>query len=489
MKRACVIGGGLGGLACALRLAARGWRVTVLEQGERAGGKMNRWESAGFCFDTGPSLITMPHVFEETFAAAGERLSDHVTLTRLEPVARYHFADGSSLWQGTNLPAWIETLRSLDARDVDGFMRFLELGAKLFELSQATFLRRSPGEPPDIGMLKALRWFPLRGFGNYAKAVRRLFKSPKLIQMFDRYPTYVGSSPHRCPATLLVIPYLEHAFGGWFARGGLYAIVEALLRVLAKLGVEVRVKTRVRRIETRGRAVSGVSLAGGETLEAECVVMNGDASHLPALLGDAPEGSELAPHERSTSGFLLLLGLKRTLSGLAHHSVFFSRDYEREFAQLFDQRQFPDDPTVYVNAPSRSDRSLVPGEGETLFIMANAAADTEPWTPEFTGLARARVLGKLASMGLEIGPGDIAVEQLWTPADMARRYLMPGGAIYGTHSHGWRKAFLRPGNRNNRRRGLYCVGGSSHPGGGTPTVLLSAKITEGLITRDLGSPA
>ncbi len=483
-KEAVIIGGGLGGLATALRLSAAGWRVTVCEQGATLGGKMNCWESQGFHFDTGPSLITMPHVFEDLFASVGASLAEHVELVRVHPLADYVFDDGARFTYTTSLPEWLSTLRQIEPRDAQGFLRFMELGARLFEVSKETFLRRAPWEMPDRSVFDALSNLPLRyGWGNYARTVAAHFKSPYLRQLFNRYPTYVGSSPFRAPATLAVIPYIEFVFGGWHIRGGLYRLVEALVALLRAAKVELRTKARVESIEHQGGRVRGVRLAGGELLRADVVVMNGDASTTRALLGRS-EKPEQRVSERSLSGFVLLAGVGRSLEGLAHHTVFFSRDYEHEFAQLFDAQRFPEDPTVYVSAPSRTDSSLAPDDGETLFVMANAPAQEERWSKVETAYARAKVIERLSKSGFaDVWTKDVVVSDMWTPARIARDYLMPGGAIYGTHSHGWRRAFFRPSNKVKNVKGLYQVGGSSHPGGGTPTVLLSAEITCGLIQR------
>lgn len=488
-RRAVVIGGGLGGLATAVRLAARGWRVEVCEQGPRFGGKMNRREREGFRFDTGPSLITMPWVFEDLFAAAGARLSDHVRLTQVTPLADYVYADGARLTYTTSLPGWLAAVRDVEPRDVEGFLDFMRLGARIYALSRETFLRRPPLAPPDLRSLRALGRLPLRrAWGNYHRTVAAHFRSPRLRQLFDRYPTYVGSSPYSSPATLAVIPYIEYAHGGWHVEGGLYRVVESLVGIAQSLGVTLRADARVVGIESGARRVRAVRLADGTRLEADVVVMNGDASATAALLeggdggrADAPRG--LAPSERSLSGFVMLLGLRRRLPRLAHHTVYFSSDYAKEFAQLFGERRFPDDPTVYVSAPSRNDPSLAPPGGETLFVMANAPADAGAWGERETAEARSRVFERLSKGGFPDVASDVAVCDVWTPERLAREYLSPGGAIYGAHSHGWRSAFLRPPNRHAGVGGLYQVGGGSHPGGGTPTVLLSARITAELIGR------
>jgi phytoene desaturase len=479
-----IVGGGLGGLATALRLSAAGWDVTLCEQGESFGGKMNSWEQRGFRFDTGPSLITMRWVFEELFKVAGSSLSEHLELDGMKPLAEYVYDDGTRFSYTSSLPEWLATLRQLEPRDVDGFFRFMELGARLFEISKETFLRRRLIDPPDLRSIKALRYLPLRyGWGNYHRTVAAHFKSPLLRQLYDRYPTYVGSSPCLSPATLAVIPYIEFAFGGWHVRGGLYRIVNALVELAQQAQVNLMLKSRVERIEHAGRKVKGVRLAGGAFLPAETVVMNGDASLAGELLGQ--QSVKPRPTERSLSGLVFLLGVKRTLPQLQHHSVYFSADYAREFAELFDERRFPQDPTVYVSAPSRTDRSVVKGEGETLFIMANAPSfsDAGEWSSNAIEEARRRVFARLSKGGFPDITADIEVADVWTPRRISDTYLMPGGAIYGTHSHGWKHAFLRPPNKDKRIAGLYYVGGSSHPGGGAPTVLLSAQITSDLIRR------
>ncbi|HEX8335403.1 MAG TPA: phytoene desaturase family protein [Pyrinomonadaceae bacterium] len=484
-RRAVVIGGGLGGLATAVRLAAAGWRVEVCEQGPRLGGKMNTFVSEGFRFDTGPSLITMPWVFEELFEAAGSSLALHVKLAPVRPLADYVYPDGTRFTYTTSLPEWLDTVRQLEPRDCEGFLRFMRLGARLFELSRETFLRRAPLAPPDLRSLRALGRAPLRGaWGNYHSTVAAHFRSPHLRQLFGRYPTYVGSSPYLAPATLAVIPYIEFAYGGWHVEGGLYRIVESLVGLAQGLGVSLHTGARVRSIEHGGGRVRGVRLADGTGLAADVVVMNGDAALTDALLdggdGERRLGEQM---DRSLSGFVLLVGLRRRLEGLKHHTVYFSEDYRKEFSQLFDERRFPRDPTVYVCAPSRTDPGAAPEGGETLFVMANAPASDEPWGGRRTAETRARVFERLSKGGFPDIESDTVVSDVWTPRRFARDYLSPGGSIYGTHSHGWRSAFLRPPNRHGRVGGLYHVGGSSHPGGGTPTVLLSAQITSELIGR------
>jgi phytoene desaturase len=488
-KHAVIIGGGLGGLAVALRLAARGWSITVCEQGGGFGGKMNFWSERGFRFDTGPSLITMPWIFSELFSAAGSRIEDHLEMIPVHPISEYIYPDGTRFTYSASMPEWLETVRQLEPRDVEGFLRFIKLGSRLYEISKDTFLRRRPLEWPRFTDGRIFKHLPWRhGWGNYHKTVVAHFKSPYLQQLFDRYPTYVGSSPYKSPATLALIPYIEYTFGGWYIKGGLYRLVESMIELARKAGIELLLESRVDRIEHTHRKVTGVRLSDRRYLKADVVVMNGDASYVVQMLsGDPPwadRGSGLSPNERSLSGLVFLLGIKHTMPALHHHAIYFSADYRREFSELFEERRFPTDPTIYVNTPSRSDRSVVPVEGEALFVMANAPAnDHDEWGKGDVAEARRRVFTRLRASGFPDVEGDVVVGDVWTPRRIGARYLMPGGAIYGSHSHGWRRAFLRPGNKDHRYSGLYYVGGSAHPGGGTPTVLLSAQITSELIER------
>ncbi len=484
-RQAVVIGAGLGGLAVALRLAARGWRATVCERSGAPGGKMNRWRAAGCTFDTGPSLVTMPWVFEELFAEVGERLSDHIRLMPVHPLAEYVFADGERFMHSAALPDWLATVRRLEGGRAEGFLSYMALGARLFELSRATFFRSSPFERPDPTALPALKYFPLRhAWGSYAATVEHFFRDPHVRQMFLRYPTYVGSSPWRIPAMLSVIPFVEYAFGGHHIEGGLYALIEALAHLLEARGVEIRRNAPVAQIEESGGRAVGVRLADGERLPADIVVMNGDASRAPALLG-RKDAHPLPESERSLSGLVFLWAIRGRLEGRAHHTVFFSADYPREFRELFDERRFPQDPTVYVNLPARTDPSMAGPDAEPMFVMANAPAnDGDVWDEGAIAEARRRVLARLRAGGFPAVEGRIVAESVWTPRRIADTYDMPGGAIYGTHSHGRRRAFLRPPNRDRRVRGLYYVGGSAHPGGGTPTVLMSARIAAELAERE-----
>jgi phytoene desaturase len=476
--RAIIAGGGLAGLAVSLRLRAAGWQVTVCDNGPAFGGKMNRLRREGFCFDTGPTLLTMPDILRSLFADMGARLEDHLELRPLDPHADYIYPDGFRLAVPARWNDWLETIGRIAPDDAEGALRLHELGERIYLLSRSTFFRNHPLTPLRRPPAGALRYLPIRyGWGNYARTVQRFIRHPRLRRIYLRYPTYVGSSPYLCPATLLVIPYLEHAFGCWYVAGGMYRIVESLVDLARRIGVELVSEAEVQRIEHDGRRVQGVRLRDGVRLPADAVVFNGDAAALPGLLGCHARSR---PEPRSLSGLVILLGLRERVAGLGHHTVLFSEDYASEFDDLFRRQRFPASPTVYINAPD--DAALAPPGGQALFLMANApGGGSLQWEEAVTDDARRRIFARLRQAGLPDLEAMAVVDDVWHPGRFARRYLAPGGAIYGDNSHGWRRAFLRPPNRSPRLRGLYCAGGSFHPGGGVPMVLLSAQMTAALV--------
>lgn len=482
-KTAVIIGAGLGGMALALRLGSQGWRVVIAERSGTPGGKMNRWTTAGYTFDTGPSLITIPDVFQELYHSIGSDMRDHVKLMALTRQVHYTFDDGKTLCQSASMPEWLDTVRALEGK-TDGFMKYMELGARLHEVSKDTFFARSTIEPPGSETRRVLSNMPLfRGWGNYHKEMCHYIKSPYLRMIYDRYMTYVGSSPYKAPGTLCVVPYVEYAQGGWHVRGGLYEIIRSFLNLMEHQDIELLLNSPVTEILHERKTANGVRLASGACIKADTVIMNGDTANVGPLLGI--EGyRHCPPEQRSLSGLIFLFALKNRHRDWHHHQVLFSKNYQHEFAQLFDERVFPDDPTIYVNMPSITDRSLTPGNGEVMFVMANAPAnDRLKWDKEGTDAARQRVLNRLKTSGFPEFEHEIVASEVWTPERIQRTYDMPGGAIYGRNSHGKKNAFIRPFNKDLRYKGLYYVGGSTHPGGGTPTVLMSARITANLIRK------
>lgn len=481
MSRIVVVGAGVGGLAAAARLAAVGHRVTVCEQAPVVGGKLGVLELDGHRFDTGPSLLTMPHVLAETFAATGAALCDVLELVEVEPIARYRFADGT----------WLDAPRSDDefARELDATLgppsgdewrRLAARAAAIYAAVEGPFLERPLGlagmlrlSPRWRALAAIAPWWTLRDLG------RAHLSDPRLRTLLERYATYTGSDPRRAPAALASVVHAERSVGAWYVRGGLRRIADALLARCRELGVEVRTAAEVDRILVGRGRVTGVRLAGGTALDADIVVANAEAAHLYRDLLPGPAGRAgrrvLRRVEPSLSGFALMLGLTGRTPGLAHHTVLFPADYDAEFDDLFGPRPRPvADPTLYLAVPD--DPAVAPAGDESWFVLANAPRQGQvDWTAP--GLADAygdHLLRLLADRGFDVR-SRVKVRATRSPADLAVATRAVGGAIYGTSSNGARAAFLRPPNAS-AVPGLYLVGGSSHPGGGLPLVLLSAAI-------------
>ncbi|HAJ35875.1 MAG TPA: phytoene desaturase [Chloroflexi bacterium] len=483
-----VIGAGIGGLSAAIRLAAAGRRVAVLEQGAQVGGKMSQVVQDGYRWDTGPSVITMRPVFEELFAAAGRRLEEYLTLEPVEPLTRYFFPDGTRLDATRDLARMAEQIAALDARDVEGYLDFLEYAARLHRITGPVFVYNQPPtwrtflgvSPAD--MMRVDPWLTMD------QAIRRRVHSPHLRQLLGRFATYVGASPFQAPATLSVIAHVELTGGVWYPRGGIYQIATALARLATELGVEIHTRTPVIRILVEHGRATGVVTADGRTLAAASVLANVDVTTVYTQLLSpeiAPARREaLRRRQTSCSGYVLLLGVEGEHPQLAHHNIFFNRDYRREFADIFQRGAPPRDPTVYVAITSKRDPTHAPPGCENWFVLVNAPPLGPAFDWEQQGAAyRALVLDTLARYGLDIRP-RIRSEVALTPADLQRLTGAWRGALYGISSNQALNAFRRPHNRCPDVRGLYFAGGTTHPGGGVPMVTLSGKVAAELLLRD-----
>jgi len=485
-----VVGAGIGGLSAAIRLAAAGQRVIVLEKNANPGGKMSEVRAAGYRWDTGPSVITMRHVFDDLFAAAGRRLEDYLMLRPVEPLTRYFYPDGVVLDASRDLTRMVEQIRRIDERDVEGYLGFLTYAARLHRIVGPVFIYDTPPTLASLLRVSPLDVLRVDGLRTMSQAGRTFVRSPHLRQLLGRFATYVGASPYRAPATLNVIAHVELNEGVWYPEGGIYSIARALTRLAAELGVEIRTGQAVERINVAAGRARGVTLADGEHLPARAVIANLDVAAVYEKLitpGQAPAQTlrRLAQAEPSCSGFILLLGVRRAHPTLAHHNIFFSRDYPREFEQIFSEGVPPDDPTIYVAITAKATPEDSPPGCENWFVLVNAPALGPAYDWERNARSyRDLVLERLAAAGYDVREA-IEYEQIITPHDIERMSGARRGALYGASSNNRWAAFLRPHNRAEGIRGLYFAGGTAHPGGGVPMVTLSGKAASRCLLEDL----
>ena len=488
--RIVVIGAGMGALAAAIDLAAQGAPVTVLEKHSAPGGKMRTLSVGGQRIDAGPTVLTYKRGFEALFAQAGAALSDHVTLTPAERLARHAWDDQATF------DLFADPERSVDAvGDFSGaeqarlFQRFLKDGRALHDALEPSFLTASRPNPPQlVGRILAnnpLGLFALKPFSSLWDVLGGYFPDPRLRQLFARYATYCGASPFEAPATLMMIADLEQQ-GVWFVEGGMIKLAEAMAGLAERLGVEIRYGEAVSEIAVEGGRAAGVRLESGETLRAAAVLANADPDALRAgLLGT--EAARAAPPARNPRG---LSAIVWTATGRARgfeperHNVIFSPNYRAEFDALFKHARLADQPTLYVCAQDRG-AGEAPDGLERFLILMNAPADGDrrAYPTQETDLWLDRTLARLDQCGFAL---EIQDARATAPDGFAAAFPGSAGALYGRALHGWRAAFLRPGART-RLPGLYLAGGGTHPGAGIPTSMLSGRTAARSILSDFSS--
>ncbi len=478
--RVVVCGAGVGGLACAVRLAAAGHEVTVLEQTGSAGGKVGEAHlPGGHRFDTGPSLLTMPWVVEELFAETGASAAEAgVELQRVEPITRYGFADGTGFDLSGDLPAAMAALEAWSPGSGADWVRFLGTCAAMWRAS-VPFLEGPPPWPPRRPAAGAAPADPrdflrVKPWLTLAQLASGHARDPRLGMVIERFATYAGADPRRAPAALAVAGYVEHAFGAWHVRGGLYRLVEALVARLRDLGGDLRVDTPVVRLARAGRGGSVTPWAPDGPVGADVVVFNGDAVTLERRLRDSAGARARVAATRSVSGLAVMLALRGRSDAPAHHTIAFPHDYDAEFDDIFTARRPVREPMLYTSIAAVTDPDDAPDDGgESWFVLTNqpAIGDDADWEAEADRVVR------------RLGVADrVVARRLRTPGDLERETGAVGGAIYGAAAHGRMATVGRPGHRVRGVPNLFRVGGTVHPGGGLPLVMLGGR----LVAREIG---
>lgn len=472
-----VIGSGIGGMNAAMQLAAKGYTVSIFEKRSEPGGKMRRIHYSDCIFDAGPSLITMPFILRDAFEQTGVKLDAYLSLLPIDPICHYRWLDGTQYECHANpFKRNEETEKTFGRKSMQEMNAYLSHAGKVYHATKDVFLF-NPFEgfkeffkTTNLSMLPAL---PSMKFMQKFHAFNtERFSNPKLVQLFDRFATYNGSSPFLAPATLMVIPFIEFEYGGWYPQGGIYAIADAMYKRCIELGIIFHFDTDVGEIMTERTKAIGITTSKGDQIEAEHIISNADVFHVQHDLLSRKQ--EKKPN-LSTSGFVLLIPMNENPFSMAHHSVLFSDAYQQEFTTIFDANRAPEEMTVYISVSSKTDKSQAGVGKENWFVLVNTPPTSKDgeWTPNRSESYKNAVL----TMIERFLPGMrsyIAHEpQIISPDDFSREFHATGGSLYGSSSNSMFSAFLRPKNKDPRISNLYHCGGSAHPGGGIPLVILS----------------
>ncbi|MFN4233571.1 MAG: 1-hydroxycarotenoid 3,4-desaturase CrtD [Bacteroidia bacterium] len=485
MKKAIVIGAGIGGLASAVRLAVKGYQVEVYEANSYPGGKLSQFEKNGFRFDAGPSLFTMPELVEELFITAGKNPKEHFNYIRLNEICKYFYEDGTILTAFGNKDEFAKEAFNKTGVDKNAIIEHLNKSAYIYHSTAHLFLEKSLHKIKSYLSLKTL-WsifqLPFLNIFTSMDAVnKKALKNEKMRQLFNRYATYNGSNPYKAPGILNIIPHLEFNMGAYFPKGGMYQITESIYKLACSLNVKFHFNSKVEKIIIEDKKAVGI-IANSKEEKADIVVCNMDV--VPAyryLMPEQKQPEKILKQERSSSALIFYWGIKKEFPQLILHNIFFSKNYQEEFYYLFDKKTIYHDPTVYINITSKEEKSDAPEGMENWFVMINVPYnDGQDWEKLITE-ARKNILTKLSKILNTDVETLIICEDILDPRSIESKTQSYKGALYGTSSNSRMAAFFRHPNFSKEIDNLYFCGGSVHPGGGIPLALSSAKIVDSLI--------
>ncbi len=488
-KAAAVVGAGPGGLAAAMLLAAAGVDVTVYERLPTVGGRTRVVEADGFRFDVGPTFFLYPEILRGLFHRCGLALEDFVTLKRLDPHYRLVFEGGPDLVATSDIDRLEAEVAKLDPADARNIRRFLERGRRKLEafrpVLQKPFL--SPLDLLSGDVLKSLRW--LAPLSSVDEDLGKLFRDPRIRLAFSFQTKYLGMSPFRCPSLFTILSFLEYEFGVWHPLGGCGALSEGMAAAARSLGVRFRLGEEVSAITFEGRRATGVATPSG-TEAADAVVVNGDFAHaIPRLIPDRLRRTwsdrRIDKAAFSCSTFMLYLGIEGRYDHLDHHTIFLSRDYRQNIAEIEAAEVPPREPSVYVQNPSRTDPAFGDADRSSLYVLVPVGhCGTIDWAAERQAF-RDKVVARLEGFGLTDLSERIRYERIVSPEDWRDDLAIHRGATFNlSHTLGQMLLF-RPRNRFEGVNGVYLVGGGTHPGSGLPVIYEGARITADLVLEDL----
>lgn len=488
MKKIAVCGAGIGGLACAVILSAKGYEVEIFEKNRTFGGKMSEYRRDGYRFDTGPSLITMPDVFKDFFREAGKKFEDYAELTELDVSCRYFWSDGTvfnSYGKKERLSA--ELTDVFGESEKDSFFRYLEYGKLFYELSKDNFL----------GSEFSIRnYLTMDGIKNLSKFIsgrsmndlsNKFFRNGKLRQLMNRFATYSGSTPYLNPQFFSIIPFVEYNFGSYYVKGGIYKIAESLVSLCQEFNVKFHYGYELEGIKSREDRIVALDFKttayGSINTDNFDIIVSNFTNSRELVYKDYFENDDW-----SCSGFIMLLGVDFQSEDLSHHNVLFSENYENEFLDIFERKIPAEDMTVYISVSNKEEKIDAPPGCDNWFVLVNAPFlnDKFKWDEKTKKSYCSKILDRIDSFNLT-DRGSIRDRikfcEIFTPEDIRQKYNSEFGSIYGLSSNTLYTLLKRPKNKSERYSNLYFTGGNTHPGGGVPLCILSGKIVSDMIIK------
>ncbi len=489
-KKICVIGAGLGGLSAAIRLANRGFEVDLYEQNSTPGGKAGEIKERGYRFDTGPSLLTMPQVIKDLFSECGENIDDYLRINRLELICKYFYPDSSIINAYSDQDKFGQEIDEKTSDNSASLDKYLNYCKTIYDLAGDLFLTKDPSSISTYLNSKALKTLLNVGkidpFRTINKANESFFKDKRLVQLFNRYTTYNGSNPYLAPATLNIIPHVEYNQGSFIPVGGIYSISKALNKLAEKKGVNIFLNQKVDEIILENREVKAIKV-NDKIIKYDKIISNVDVNYTFKNLirnFDSREASRYEKKLPSFSGLVFYWGIKKEFPELETHNILFSKDYKKEFDDLFNNKMIHNDPTVYIYISSKLNKDDAPAGKENWFVMVNAPhIQNQNWESEVKS-ARKNVIKKINNFLNTDIESLIEFEKIMSPVDIQDRTGSYLGSIYGISSNDKFAAFMRQSNKSKTVKNLYFCGGSAHPGGGIPLVILSGKIVSDIIQKE-----
>lgn len=485
MKNAVVIGAGIGGIAAALRLSKKGYKVTVFEANDYPGGKLSAFSLGDYRFDAGPSLFTMPQYVTELFEIHGEKASDFFTYQKKKIACQYFWEDQTQLTAYADSKLFLQEVHNKLGVKATVLEKYLKRAKKKFELTAPLFLEQSLHKFKgflSVKTLKALLNLSLYEINQNLHTVNAAqLKEPHLVQMYDRYATYNGSSPYQTPGIMTLVQHLEQEFGTFVPDGGMEQITLSLFELAKRKGVSFHLGEKVSQILVENGKATGIKTKN-HTLLADIVLSNMDVfPTYKNLLKGIKAPQRILSQERSSSAVIFYWGINKIFDQLDLHNIFFSQDYKSEFEAIFNQKKPSEDFTVYVNITSKDIPSDAPKGAENWFVMINTPADHGQDWNQIKNELRKKTIAKLNRILKVDMDSLIQEEEVLTPPMIEHKTSSHLGALYGSSSNDKMAAFLRHPNFSSKIKNLYFCGGSVHPGGGIPLCLLSAKIATDLI--------